>query len=456
MKTLLLAALFASLACAQGTKLAHPIIALPPAAGGVSTFTPKSDLGGNLGSDALRWNLLESKTGIFRVLASGAQKVTITGIGVFGTSAASNPTFSLSSSVGTADFSGAIAIHDGGNIGGNFVALVVPGGIASSIAITLPSTLPGSTQFVTVTAGGFMGYSSVFPACGSNTQIAYNNASVCAGDAELTWDNSSKILRATNVFAQQIQFRSGAFPFSHFQMGMDSSGNLAISDGVLPVFVTQLSGGGGMRFDEDIFPTASNARTVGRSGNVWLEAWVKTYKGTDATLAGTFSAVSGARHIDFTAFSLDAYNNSGVDVASIVPSASGGTVAVTDAAGSVVSTMSFSGFSASTATGTPLQITSSNPFGIAATIDNTGGGSALALGANCAGCIAFSMTNANAAGVQLQFGPGGAGGIFSVNYYVNNGAPAFGCNNGDVYHRKDGGVGTTFYGCRGGAWAAWF
>lgn len=105
---------------------------------------------------------------------------------------------------------------------------------------------------------------------------------------------------------------------------------------------------------------------------------------------------------------------------------------------------------ASTASGQALTATTSDAFSVGATIDNTGGGSALLVSTNCASCIAFGMTNANAAGVQIQFGPGG--GVGNVNEYVNNGVPGFACNTGDRYTNKTGGAGSTLYVCRGGAW----
>lgn len=430
-------------ACAQqGSRLATPAVLLQPSAGGTSLLTPQTDRGGRLGTSIIRWDLLEAANVNARVSSGGLQVATVTGIGVSGINSTGNPTFVISTAVGSGEFSGAIAVHDV-NLAGNAVALFVPSGLAASYSLILPAALPGTTQCLQSDAAGVMS----FTACGGGsppfidtTPIVYDSLAPTVGKIAL---KANLLTAARNLSAQDFDYKIAAVDHTQtFTANQTFSANILAS--------------GTPDIGAPATPFA-NTYATNSYAEVFKICAVGSVCGSTWTM---FSATSNDMRIHDNAGNLfsefDKTTSIALWKASLLPGSS--SPAVYDI-GSVTSPWLHSyiqqGFF-TTAAGLAITATSSNAFNVTASIDNTGGGSALSVSANCASCIAFGMTNANPAGVQLQFGPGGAGGIFSVNYYVNNGAPAGACDNGDMYHRKDGAAGTTFYGCRAGAWAAWF
>lgn len=506
MKILLFAALFTSLACAQGTKLAHPVIILPPAAGGVSAVGPKADVGARLGTPAIRWDVGDFRTLNARTVASGLKSVQITGNGVAGVDAIGNNTFNLSTVVGTGFFGGGIAICDV-IVTAACVNFVAKGGFSPSYTYTMPGNLPGSTQLLTVNNIGEWHYTTGFT-CGGVGEIQYNDGgTACGHSTALTFDavasqlvlaEASMLIRnatlasTININSQNLhaidggayygEKRHGPTPVAEFNSSSPSTGPaLRLASSGTGALIDK---GSGVILDKNMnlfvdsvnsFSTvlavngaaSTNGNILLRPGNVAANSSVYAIAprlDEPALIIADASGTTTGNSLEFRTFGGTVYAKmiGGSDAGAPGQFGTNGFFCITSGTCNLgFTTNRFvhvygKELNASTASGSALTAVSSDAFGVAASIDNTGGGSALSVSTNCASCIAFGMTNANPAGVQLQFGPGGAGGIFSVSYYVNNGAPAGGCNNGDMYHRKDGAAGTTFYGCRSGAWAAWF
>lgn len=88
-----------------------------------------------------------------------------------------------------------------------YVGLRAPAAITTDSVFTLPTGFPASTQCLTSTSTGAMGFSSFVPSAGgaSNGQIQYRaGESLLGGSSSLTWDNDLGILTVSDV--------AGVFP----------------------------------------------------------------------------------------------------------------------------------------------------------------------------------------------------------------------------------------------------
>lgn len=129
----------------------------------------------------------------------------------------------------TASASGpaSLQFHEDTNSGTNKITLTAPASLAADYTATLPTALPGSTQYLTIDSTGAMSTSSgtgTTTPGGSSTYVQYNSAGTFGGAAGFTFDGTGTAYLATSLELGHA---------SDTTLTRSSAGNVAIEGNVI-------------------------------------------------------------------------------------------------------------------------------------------------------------------------------------------------------------------------------